>query len=210
MTRALALLVFVWSAGAAGAPDPARALVVETLRSRAEVVGSRVEVSSVRWHLPRGCAPERVNPQAPLRTSGRVSLVVEGAGCRGVATAVVKVFAPVWVSTAPVEAGGRMEGRVTRKERELRPGMQPWLSEAPPQVAARALGVGVVVEEKHVRAVGPAAGESVRVVAQVGAVRIAQVGRVTPCAGPWICAQLPGGRRVEGRMREGELVVEVP
>ncbi|MES1206114.1 MAG: hypothetical protein ABUS79_09275 [Pseudomonadota bacterium] len=54
------------------------------------------------------------------------------------------------------------------------------------------------------------AGTPVRIVARVGSLTVAEVGRIVPCVRDAVCAVTPAGKHVEGRLEGGALVVEVP
>jgi hypothetical protein len=57
---------------------------------------------------------------------------------------------------------------------------------------------------------GPRAGTPVKIVVRVGALSVEQLGRIVPCTRDAICAVLPSGKHVEGRLEDGRLVVELP
>jgi hypothetical protein len=57
---------------------------------------------------------------------------------------------------------------------------------------------------------GPRAGTSVRIVVRTGALTVEQLGRIVPCSRDAVCAVLPSGRHVEGRLEDGRLIVDLP
>jgi hypothetical protein len=50
----------------------------------------------------------------------------------------------------------------------------------------------------------------VEVVVRAGDLEITREARAVPCVRGRACALLPGGRRVEGRLLDGRILVEVP
>ncbi len=68
-----------------------------------------------------------------------------------------------------------------------------------------------MIEAVHLRdSLTPAPGEAIAVLVQRGSVAVALEGHAVPCARGKACAQLPSGRRVEGRFVDHRLLVEVP
>jgi hypothetical protein len=57
---------------------------------------------------------------------------------------------------------------------------------------------------------GPRAGTSIKIVVRAGALSVEQVGRIVPCTRDAVCAVLPSGKHVEGRVEDGRLIVELP
>ncbi len=57
---------------------------------------------------------------------------------------------------------------------------------------------------------GPAPGEAVTIVIQLGSLRVEQPGRAVPCARGRACALTPTGKRVEGTWRDDRLYVDSP
>jgi hypothetical protein len=53
-----------------------------------------------------------------------------------------------------------------------------------------------------------AAGSRVRILVQVGSLMVEEVGRLVPCSRGLVCAVVPSGKHVEGRLDNGTLVVE--
>jgi hypothetical protein len=45
---------------------------------------------------------------------------------------------------------------------------------------------------------------------RAGALSVEQSGRAVPCPRGRACAVLPSGRRVEGRLEDGRILVELP
>lgn len=199
----IALLAIVLAAGAA-VPAP----VERALEAALAVPGGRLEIAA--WEpAHEGCAVERAETKGAIRGSGRVAVRLEGAGCGGWAWAAVRVFAPALVVEADVEEGAPLAGSLRTEEREVRTGRAPLSRVAPDAVAARRLAPGTVLEERHVRQRGSAPGATVPVVVRRGALQVEATGRIVPCPGPAICAHLPDGGRVEGRLEDGRLLVEV-
>ena len=191
-------------AAAAAVPAP----VQRALDAAIAVPRARVAVTA--WEPSDACVPERAEVSAPIRGSGRVAVRVLGAGCGGWGWAAVRVFAPTVVVEAKVPRGDPLAGKVRSEEREVLPGREPVAAIPEAAVAARTLPAGSVIEARHVRVAGTAPGTSVRVIVRRGALEIEQEARVIPCPGGAVCAQLPGGARVAGRLAGDRLVVEDP
>lgn len=202
MTPMLAALVL---AAAAAIPGP-----VEEALAAALAVEGRLSIAAWEPALPAGCAPTRAEASGAVRGSGRIAVRVHGAGCEGWGWAQVRVFADALILEAAVSEGEPIAGKVRREAREIRPGQRPLAALPPGAVAARSLPAGRMLEARHVRAPGAAAGEAIRVRLRSGALRIEQTGRVIPCPGDAVCARLPSGARVEGRLVDGALEVGVP
>lgn len=133
-----------------------------------------------------------------------------GAPCEGWAWVKVQVFAQALVTTRAVSAAERLSGATQLEEREIRPGQNPLALLPDDAVASRTLGPGVLVDRSQVKTPGPALGAPITVLARAGSVTLEQSGRVAPCALNRACALLPSGRRVEGHLEAGQLVVENP
>ncbi len=176
--------------------------------------GARVELSGVRTTSGAGCAAEawetlqavEASGSAPLRFSGRSA---DGTTCQGYAWGRVRVLAPAAVTTRAVQAGEPLDGAVTTAEREVLPGRRALAAVPPGAAAASRLAAGAVLDETAVRA-GPAPGAPLAVVLRAGTLSVEQAGRAVACPRGRACALLPSGRRVEGRLVDGRLLVEVP
>ncbi len=202
----MSALVAMLLAAAAAVPAPAQ----RALHGALALPEARLVVASWEPSLPAGCAPERAEVGAAIRGSGRVAVRLFGEGCSGWGWAGVRVFAPALVVASKVEAGAALEAGVRLEEREIRPGHEPLASLPAGAVAARTLPAGRVLEARHVRVAGSAPGTNVRVVVRKGTLALEAPGRIVPCPGPRVCAQLQGGARVEGRLEGDRLYVEVP
>lgn len=199
MTLAAGIVTLLLAATPAALAQPA-------LQSK----GLRVEVIDTHVGVEKGCAITRLIPDEAPRASGVVGLGVEGtdargARCSGRGWARVRVFAPVWVTTRAVRSGESLDGAVVRVEKELGANLSPLPAVAVGALARTSLAKGLVLEPRHVRDAGPGAGEHVLVVVELGAVRLEQDGVLVSCARP--CARLANGRRVEGALVDGKLVV---
>ncbi len=203
---ALALSLLTTLALAAATPQAA---VEATLAP-----GRRAEVGAAVVSSGRGCLPGDWATLRPAAASGQAALRFTGADaagqpCEGYAWARVTVVAPTPVVTRPLEDGDRLEGAVTWEERELRAGRPPPTSLPEGATAARRLPAGAVLDEASWR-LGPRPGTALAVLLRAGALTIEQEGRAAPCARGRACAVLPSGRRVEGRLADGRLLVELP
>jgi hypothetical protein len=208
-----ALLGAAAAAAAAAAPAVAErpAVVLRVLREAAPP-GARLELLAYRG--PLRCQPQEVDVEGPVVASGPVPLRVAGlsgsARCAGAAQAEVRLFAPAWVTSRALSAGEPVAGAAVREERELRPGHQLLAEPAAGLLATRALPAGTLLEARLVEDPAWAMGATVRVLVRSGSVLLAQQGRLVPCAPGRACAQLPSGRRVEGRRQGTDLLLELP
>jgi hypothetical protein len=201
------LLLSVLSA--ADLPD---ALTREVDRALA-VPNARARVVEFRPSL-RDCAVSSARV-APILGSGSVAARLYGesklgAPCEGWAWVKVQVFAKALVTTRAVLAAERLAAATQLEEREIRPGQNPLALLPDDAVATRLLGAGVVLDRSQVRGPGPALGAPITVLARAGSITLEQPGRVAPCPVNRACALLPSGKRVEGHLEDGRLVVEIP
>jgi hypothetical protein len=203
---------------AAAAPLPcAPGFSLETALSRSLAVdGARLFLLDVRApKLPPGCLVDSVEVERRITGSGQVAVRLSGRrdgglSCQGWAWARVKVVASVRVAARALRTGESLAGATVLEEREINSSYEPLDAIADDATTTRPLAAGQVLQRSHVRLDEPAPGQPVTVVAQAGAVSIVQTGRVVPCVRGRGCAQLPSGRRVEGRFSDGRLLVEVP
>jgi flagella basal body P-ring formation protein FlgA len=189
-------------------------VAIAALAAALALPGGRAELVALEPSLPAGCAVASAAAPRPFAASGRVALRLEGttaagARCEGWAWARVRVLAPALVVARDVADGAPIAGAAEPQEREVLAGRPPLATLPPGATASRALAAGTVLEPQHVR-VGPRPGEPVAVVVRVGAIEAEQPGRAVACARGRACALLPSGRRVEGVLDGGRLVVESP
>ena len=210
MLRALALLALL-CAPAPAAPAPASAAVREALARALALPGGRVEALDWRPTLPPGCVASAAESPRPLAASGRVALRLSGAGpagpCQGWGWARVRVFAPALVAARPLREGEPVAA--ASDEVEVRGGRAPLGALPDGAVAARAIPAGAAIDLGMLR-VGPRPGEPVAVLLRAGPLTVEQAARALPCARGRGCALLPSGRRVEGRLESGRILVEMP
>ena len=210
MRAPILLAVFALSEGAlAEAPGFVREAVERSSP------GARATIVEYRETLQAGCSAIGALAVAPPDLSGRLTLRLtgrseQGRSCDGFASARAELLAPVWVVVRPIAAGAPLGDAIVREERPVQgiPGRVNDLTEG--AVAARALTPGTILEERLVRSPGPRPGETVPVVLRSGEISITQNGRLTPCLQGRSCATLPTGKRVEGRLVDGRLIVEAP
>lgn len=205
-----ALLVAALAASPGEPPPP----VAEALRRAVPLPSARVEVTEYLPTLPPGCAVSRAEVKEAVTGSGRVPVHLAGSlrsggGCDGWAWARVRVVAPVLVAARAVREGEPLAGAVAAEERELIPGRLSPAKLFPEAVATRPLSAGQAIEEKDLR-YGPAPGEPVSIVIQLGALRVEEPGRAIPCARDRGCALTPTGKRVEGSWQGDHLLVSSP
>ena len=78
-------------------------------------------------------------------------------------------------------------------------------------MAKRFLRAGTSVFERDVESAGRSAGDILKIRVRTGSLIVETQGRRIACGGGRICAVLPSGRHVEGRLEDGHrLVVELP
>ena len=193
----------------AAAPTPQGAVVAALA-----VEGAEVEVAEVRVSQGAGCTADAWEALRPVDSSGPAGLRFEGrdargAACQGFAWARVKVLAPAAVTTRALREGEPLEDAVALAPREVLPGHHALGGVPAGAVAGRALPAGTALEPSSIR-VGPRLGGPVTVVLQLGSLSVEQPGRAVPCVRDRACALLPSGRRVEGRLVAGRLLVETP
>jgi len=91
----------------------------------------------------------------------------------------------------------------------VRAGHEPLSALPAGALASRTIAAGAQLESSLLQ-VGPRPGEVVTVRLQAGALAVEQAGRALPCPRGRACALLPTGRRVEGRLEGGRILVELP
>lgn len=178
-------------------------LVREALAAAAPAL--RVEVVDTGLALPPGCALAGVTAE-PVRRSGVVALSLAGRGCGGRGWARVRVYAPAWTTARAVKRGEPLAGAVQQAEREV---LGDARLDAVPQGARAAMSLsrGLVLEARHLRPEGPQPGTRVTVVVVVGALRIEREAVALACPGR-ACARLDNGRRLEGTLVDGKVLVK--
>jgi hypothetical protein len=193
----------------ASAPTPR-----EAVASALALAGAEVEVSEVRLSQGAGCSAATWETLKPVESSGPAGLRFDGTDahgspCQGYAWARVRVLAPAAVTTRALREGEPLDDAVALASREVLPGHHALGGVPAGAVAGRALPAGTALEPSSIR-VGPRLGGPVTVVLQLGSLSVEQPGRAVPCARDRACALLPSGRRVEGRLVAGRLLVEAP
>ena len=159
---------------------------------------------------------------APLSTSGKVSVRLEGLDGEGLACGAtgvvrVRVTAPALQLTAASARGESVAAVALHAEvhGDVR-GEGALLATLPDGArAVRPLARGAILRPSDVEH-GPRLGEDIHVVVRSGGLEISEAGRVAACAGGAAraegstCATLRGGRRVTGHLDDrGALVVQV-
>ncbi|MBS2022421.1 MAG: hypothetical protein JST92_08425 [Deltaproteobacteria bacterium] len=187
--------------------------VIKAVSAAGAIPGSQVE--AIRFIGPRGCVVETADLDQLIVSSGTVPVRIEGSGiggarCEGMSLAEVRVTAPVWVAQRPIATGERLEGSVIRAQHEIRSGRAPIADIPFGAVATRPMQPGAIVEQGAVQDPAWMPGAPVHVVLRSGTLSLVQLARVVPCPPGRACAQLPSGRRVEGRRAGNELILEVP
>jgi hypothetical protein len=204
------LTVALGAAAPAGAADAASAPPEVVVRAVTEALALPGARALIRTYQPAGsCPAAEARLERPIEGSGRYPVRLRGPSCQGWAWVRVEVRATVPVTTRTVDRGEPLDQAVALEEREVR------TARAPAQVAAgarasRRLARGQIVEASHVVAPGAAVGASVKVIVQVGTLKVGQSGRIVPCAAGRTCAVLPSGKHVTGDLIDGELMVGAP
>lgn len=205
----------------AGAPAPApaeggRALAERAVADALAVPGARAEILEYLPRLEASCAAKSAAADRRLVGSGAVAIRLSGEDargrpCQGWAWARVRVVASAMVAARALQRGEMLEGGAVRlEERELRATREPVSSIPKGAKAAQFLAAGQMLEPHHLLdPSAPAPGEPIAVVLQRGPVEVALEGTAVPCPRGKACAQLPSGRRVEGRFIEKRLVVVI-
>jgi len=208
------LLALSLAALAPTAPDVS-ALAAEAVAAALAVPRAHAQLVEVQVTAGRGCPAARAEALRPVTGSGEVPLRLlgtsaDGRVCEAFGWARVRVMRTGLVATRPLAAGEPLEGAVEPAEVELHNGQSPPVAELPEEArAAHALAAGAPLRSNDVL-LGPAPGESITVVVLADGLEISREGRALPCTPGRACALLPGGRRVEGRLEGGRLVMEAP
>jgi hypothetical protein len=205
VTSALAIALALSLAAAPAAVESAVAAAAQ---------GVRPEVLDWRPALASGCAARRYEALRQVRASGEVPVRIDGtdargAACEGWGWARVRAWGPALVTARAVRSGEPLAPAVALGEAEISPGKPPVSTLPDGAVAARDLPAGARLQPGAVRG-GPPPGSPVTVLVRTGAITVARPGRAVPCPPGRACALLPSGRRVEGRLEDGLVVVEAP
>lgn len=209
----LALFVVVDAAptrAAVAAPSPATR-AFEALLSSSTPPSSRFSVQRIGG-LPDHCVPTRATPLSPLDKSGPAVVDVEGDGCSARVVVDVRVLQPVLVVKQAAPAGTALAAVTAVEFRETHPSEHAVAALPEGAVARRALSAGRVVVDDDLALPGPDAGTPVKVVLQMGGLRVVRSAVAMPCAGAvdrrHHCARLPNGRQVHGVFEGGVLQIK--
>ena len=210
MSRVAALLLAApLPALAAEAP----AFVQEALLQGFGRAAAHATITEFRPTLPAGCTTAVAHAISAPDLSGRAMLKLEGttadgSRCEGFASVRARLTAPIVVTSRAIAKEQPLDGAVTLADRDVT-GHPELLSELPAgAIATQAMPSGAAVTERMVRVPGPAVGEPVPVVVRSGCITITQDGHLAACGSGHTCATLPTGKRVEGRLVDGKLIVE--
>ena len=201
--------------------------MLAALSAAVTISGARVDIVAFDLPAPPPRSPGNcltsgpdghIETSRPIDGSGRVAVRLTGsrsggATCEVWAWARVRMFAKVPVTRRAVRAGETFASAAATEEREIKSGHVPATWEAVVangSVAGHSLGAGQVIEADAVRAPGPRAGESVKILIVSGALAIEQIGHAVPCARGKSCALLPSGKHIEGTLVDGRLMVQLP
>lgn len=166
---------------------------------------SQTQVELTQWQGPQDCNGNEFEP-ARIDSSGRVPVRVRGAKCEAWGWATVRLFTEGLVLTKDIAAGSAIGNAFTSQRIEYRRGAEPLREVDTSANASKALKAGTMLTAEMVR-MGPPPGTQTTVRVIVGGLTLEQQGTVMNCRGANVCASLPSGKRVEGRMVAGILVV---
>ncbi len=166
---------------------------------------SQTQVEVTGWQAPTDCAGNDFEP-ARVESSGRVPVRVRGPKCEGWGWATVRVFTNALVLTKDVGTGVSIGGAYTTQRVEYRRGTEPLREVDADANAAKLLKAGTMLTPEMVRS-GPPIGSALTVRVVMGGLSLEQQGTVIACRGSNVCASLPSGKRVEGKMVSGLLLV---
>lgn len=167
--------------------------------------GAHLEVLDAKYDAR--CQAKSFEP-ARVLGSGRVALRYHGKNCDAWAWVRVRVTTEKLAAVHALKAGDALEGALQKIDAELRPGED--LFDTLPRGAKAAIDIpaGAIITADRVR-VGPAPGASIEVLIQAGAIAVQQRATVVGCSthADVVCAALPSGKRVSGRIEDGLLHV---
>jgi hypothetical protein len=213
LLSALTLAVVVVAApgrAAVAAPSPATR-AFEALLSSSAPPSSRLSVQRVGG-LPEHCVPTKAMPLSPLDRSGPAVVDVEGDGCSARVVVDVRVMQPVLVVKQAAAVGTALAAVTAVEFRETKPYEHAVAALPDGAVARRSLMAGRVVVDDDFTLPGPDAGTPVKVVLQVGGLRVVRTAVAMPCAGAvdhrHHCARLPNGHQVHGVFEDGVLQIK--
>jgi hypothetical protein len=168
--------------------------------------GSHLEVLEAKYE-PR-CQAQSYEP-ARVLGSGRVAVRYHGTHCEGWAWVRVKVTVSKLAAAHALKTGEMLEGATQQIDAELRPGDEALAALPQGARAASDIPAGAIITADRVR-VGPPPGASIEVLIQAGAIAVQQSATIVGCSkhGGEVCAALPSGKRVSGRLEQGLLVVD--
>jgi hypothetical protein len=209
MKGALLLLTLAAAAPAAAAELTLPAHVQAAVDNAIAISGARVVPVSYTSSGSRACETTSATITRPIDGSGKFAVKLSGRGCVAWAWLKLDVWASVPVTTRLVREGERLDDAVTFVDRQITSGRAPVALTAE-SIAARPLPRGQAVMPEHVKRAGGNPGDTVKVLVVSGALAIETSGRVISCGRDRTCAVLASGKHVEGRLREGRLVVGIP
>jgi hypothetical protein len=137
-------------------PVDVPALVADALQTALSESLPEGRLDVVGWKVSGNtrCTPTAAVLDRALSGSGRYAVKLEGGGCGAWGWAVVRVYAPGFITTRTVRMGEALDGAVKAVDQEVRAGRIP-APVGPGSRAARMLNNGQLVEANHVEAAGP-------------------------------------------------------
>jgi hypothetical protein len=147
--------------------------------------------------------------RARVLGSGRVAVRYHGNRCEGWAWVRVRVTVERLAAAHALKAGDALDGAIQKVDTELRPGDDALQTLPQGARAAIDIPVGAIITADRVR-LGPAPGASIEVLIQAGAIAVQQSATIVGCPRheAAVCAALPSGKRVSGRIEDGLLHVD--
>ena len=213
------LLLFAPAVAFASVPTSTRsamASVPEAVKTSLEKgVAGRVRIADYRPTVASDCNIDRAEPLKRVNSSSRLAVKIfgstqDGRACQGWAWVRVQLFQTVFVTTRALAEGEPFAGASTREEREVEPGRTPIDQIAADTTAARSLRAGQLIESHMVHQRGIEPGQPITVIVRAGALTIEEQAHSVACTPGHFCALLPSGKRVEGTIENGHLLVELP
>jgi flagella basal body P-ring formation protein FlgA len=221
MMFALALPTLLALAAPTPTADAAavEALVRTAVSSWAAEEGAQIEVRRIKLQARAGCPVSAVEPPPGSLVSGKAVLRLrrEGDGECGWATVSLARLEPVLVAVRGLRQGEAIAGAVAVEHRALTPGQRPAPHLTHDVLTARSVAAGAVITAGDVTVRRPKVGSRVDVALISGALTLKTFGHVIPCrradepsGTEVVCARLPSGKRVQGPLADGRVVVENP
>ncbi len=192
------ILTLVLTAMSSAAPGRNLAAAIE---SKISVPAASVKI--VNWKAPNCHGEFEVGP---IQGSGRVAVRVRGPKCDAWTWATISVVAPRVVAQRDIASGTEVTSSLALQSGEIRHLADVVTSIPQGAVATRNIQQGTAIRPEMLR-YGPKPGSPLLVRIQKSGLMIENQGTAVGCSNGNVCATLPNGRRVEGQLENGILVV---